>query len=119
MMVGMRAYPGRWLVALGYLVWVSSVLYVVACLLAPAATGSTGCELTPGSSVFGEASRSWLPPGTTCTWELNGYGRYVTTPSPVRLVVVAMALTGFPLLRYLSRLLSRPAPVDAAKAATN
>jgi hypothetical protein len=109
----MSAYPGRWLVTLGYMLWAASVLYVVACLAAPSVVGHTGCELTPGSSVYGEASRTWLPPGTTCTWELSGYGRYVTSPSPVRLVVVGMALVGLPLLRYLAGLLRRPALVDA------
>ncbi len=109
----MSAYPGRWLVVLGYLLWAASVLYVVACLAAPSVVGDIGCELTPGSSFYGEASRSWLPPGTTCTWELESYGRYVTSPSPVRLVVVVMALAGLPLVRYVSGLLRRPALVDA------
>ncbi len=112
-MYGMSAYPGRWLVTLGYLVWVASVLYVVACLVAPSVFSDFRCELIQGSSIYGEPSRSWLPPGTTCTWELDPYGRYVLTPSPVRLVVVVMALTGFPLLRYLDRLLRRQPLVDA------
>ena len=113
-MFRVTSYPGRWLVRLGYAAWVVSVAYVLACLAAPSMFG--GCELTPGSSVFGDATRSWLPPGTTCTYDLSGYGlseNFVTRPSPVRLVVVAMALTGFPLLQYLRRLLKRPTLVDA------
>lgn len=105
----MPHYPGRWLIILGYVLWVASVVYVVACLAAPSMVGESGCELTPGGSVYGEASRSWFPPGTTCTWELRGYGHYVTSPSPVRLIFVGVALAGLPLVRYLSGLLRRPA----------
>lgn len=113
-MVGMRSsYPGRWLVTLGFVAWVASVLYVVACLAAPSVLGGVGCELSPGNSVLGEASRSWIPPGTTCTYNLGVYGRYVSRPAPVRLVVVAAALAGLPLLRYLGRVLKRSTPVDA------
>lgn len=111
--VGVSAYPGRWLVTLGYVLWAASLLYVLGCLAAPSVLGSLGCELTPGSSVYGEASRSWLPPGTTCTYELRGYGPYVTHPSPARLLVVAMALVGLPLTRHLGGLLRRPALADA------
>jgi hypothetical protein len=107
------SYPGRWLVVLGLVLWVVSVLYLAACLAGPSLLGGTACELAPGSSVFREASRSWLPPGTTCTWELGGYGRHVEGPSPLRLVVVVWALAGWPLTRYLHGLLGRPALVGA------
>ena len=110
------AYPGRWLVTLGYLAWVLCVMYVVACLAAPSMFGY--CELTPGSSVFGEATRSWLPPGTTCTYELSPYGRLVLSPSPMRLVVIALALTGLPVLRHLGHLLRRPALVGTESPTT-
>ena len=71
----------------------------------------------PRSSLYGEASRSWLPPGRTCEYDLRGLGvdypgTFVTfSPSPLRLVFVAMAIAGVPLLRYLSRMLRRSASV--------
>jgi hypothetical protein len=110
-------YPGRWLVTLGYVVWVGSVVYVAACLVAASLLGDLSCELVPGSSLYGEASRSWLPPGRTCTYDLSAIGSELpgsfvtTTPSPLRLVFVAIAIAGLPLLRYLSRLMTRSAPV--------
>lgn len=110
----MTSYPGRWLVVLGYVGWVLCVLLVVACLVAP--SGSTTCDLSPGASIFGEASRSWLPPGTTCTWDLSLYGlssNVVDRPSPLRLVVVVAALVGLPLVRYVARLLKRAAVADS------
>lgn len=107
------SYPGRWLVILGFAATVLSVLYVVACLAAPSLSGDVSCELTPGSSVFGEATRSWLPPGRTCTYDLTEYGRYVSSPSPLRLVVVAAAIVGLPATAYLSRLLRRASLVNA------
>lgn len=115
-MCRVTSYPGRWLVTLGYAVWIGSVVYVVACLAAPSMLGDLGCELVPGSSVYGEATRSWLPPGTTCSYDLSGFGlsdHFVTGPPPLRLLVVAMALTGFPLLSSLGHLLKRPALIDA------
>ncbi len=111
----MTPYPGRWLVTLGYVLWVASVAYVLACWASPWVYGNVGCEFGRGTSVYGDATRSWLPPGTTCTYDLSAFGlpdHYQYGPSPVRLLVVAMALTGFPLLRYLGGLLKRPTLVD-------
>ncbi|MDQ3902008.1 MAG: hypothetical protein M3319_16730, partial [Actinomycetota bacterium] len=68
-----------------------------------------------GSSVFGQASRSWLPPGTTCTYDLSDYGlptNVVIRPTPLRLAVVG-ALVGLPALLHLRRLLIRKTPVNA------
>ena len=47
------------------------------------------------------ASRSWLPPGTACTYDLRDTGipaeePLVIGPSPVRLLVVGAGLSGFP-----------------------
>lgn len=33
---------------------------------------TTGCELSPGSSVLGDAGWSWFPLGRTCTWLVDG-----------------------------------------------
>lgn len=113
----MNAYAGRWLIIAGVAGWALCVLYVLACLVSPSIVGDAGCELAPGSSVFGEASRSWLPPGTTCTYDLSDYGlpdEVVIGPSPLRLAVVAGALTGGPVVLYLRRLLrTRHSPVHA------
>lgn len=113
----MTHYPGRWLVTLGYVVWAASVVYVAACLAAASLFSDLSCELVPGSSSYGEASRSWLPPGGTCTHDLRGAGAKVsgsfvtTSPSPLRLVFVAITIAGVPVLRHLSRLLKRSASV--------
>jgi hypothetical protein len=111
----LTAWPGRRLLRLGLLLWVASVLYVVACLIEPSVVDPTGCELAPGSSVFGDPTRSWLPPGTTCTYDLSGFGlpeHVVIRPSPARLVVVVLAVLGLPLLHHLRRLLRHPAVLD-------
>lgn len=111
----MTSYPGREVVTAGVAVWTAALLYVLGCLVAPSLVGTSSCELAPGSSVFGEASRSWLPPGTTCTYDVSSSGlpvEVVTTPSPLRLVVVAVVLIGPPVLLHLRRLLRRGAPVD-------
>jgi hypothetical protein len=56
------SYPGRSLVTVGYVIWAASVLYVGACLAAPSIVGDMACQTSPGSSVYGQATRSWLPP---------------------------------------------------------
>ena len=112
----MTSYPGRWLVLAGQAGWALCVLYVIACWVAPHVVGTAGCELAPGSSVFGTATTSWLPPGTTCTYDLSEHGlpaNVVTRPSELRFVVLAAALLGQPLLAHLRRLLSRTVPVEA------
>ena len=87
--------------------WALCVLVTLAWLAGPAVAV---CELVPGSSVLGEASRSWLPPGTTCTYELPiGPGEpvvFVERPSALRLVVVGVVVAG-PLAGWLLR--RRPA----------
>ena len=101
-------YAGRWLLVTDFVGWALCTLYVVACWTSPSIVGDAGCELGSGSSVFGEASRSWLPPGTTCTYDLSNYGLsadVVIGPSPLRLLVLAVALVGLPVLAYLRRLL--------------
>lgn len=56
--------------------------------------GTTSCELGPGTSVFGTAEWSWLPPGRTCTWELPG-GPHADEPPVARLgVLLLFALWG-------------------------
>lgn len=69
------------------------------------------CDFETASSFWGTAERSWLPPGTTCTWEVNGY-RHVDSPDPSRFAVLAMALLGAPLGLFIRRAL-RPSPDDA------
>jgi hypothetical protein len=110
----MNAYPGRRLLIAGWAVWVLALLVVLGYLVAPSIVGDAGCELIRGSSVYGEASGSWLPPGTTCTYDLSAYGLpadLVVSPSPLRLLPVAVAVAGVPVLARLCRLLRRPAPV--------
>lgn len=72
---------------------------------------TTSCELTPGSSSFGEATRSWIPPGTTCTYDLSGYG--IATPpggrsSPLCPVFMVVAVFGLPVLMYVTRAMRNP-----------
>lgn len=107
------SYPGRWLVIVGLVVWGLSVLCVGAFLAEMSLSSDIDCEMPPGSSRFGEATLSWFPPGTVCTYEFGEYLPYVSGPSPLRLVVILAALIGFPLLRYLSRLLKRSTLDDA------
>ena len=59
--------------------------------------GWTSCPLAEGSSEYGEATWSWLPPGVTCTWRgvsSNGSGEYVLvqSPPPSRAVLGAVLL---------------------------
>lgn len=49
-----------------------------------ALVSDTSCPFTAGSSNYGEATWSWLPPGVTCTWrgvDFNGT-EYVLVQSP-------------------------------------
>jgi hypothetical protein len=98
-------YPGRWLVNVSFALWAFCALLVVA-WMAPWGVDDVSCQLEPGSSLFGEATRSWLPPGTTCTWnDLRPGLQHVDSPSPVRLLVVAMAVLGPFASTYVRRLL--------------
>jgi hypothetical protein len=106
----------RGLIVIGYVGWALCVLYLAGCLVAPSLLANTGCELTPGGSVFGVATRSWVPPGTTCTYDLSQYGitgDVVIGPSPLRLLFVAPALIGLPLIRRFSRTVKRQALIEA------
>lgn len=97
----------------GLVIWFLAVLTTAAWLVAPSAADSLTCELSAGGSVFGEATRNWIPPGTTCSYDLGEYGPYVTGPSSARLLVVAVAIGGLPLIGYIARLLRRAVPISA------
>jgi hypothetical protein len=109
-MLGGSAYPGRWLVAT-FFVLAGLSAAVVVLWLAFAEDAALMCDLGEASSVFGNADRSWLPPGAMCTWDAGGV-QHVDSPDLSRLAVLAMALLGVPLGLYLRRLL-RPASDDA------
>jgi len=97
--------------ALGAATWVGCAAYVAGALLVPS-LGSAVCSLAPGSSAFGEAERSWLPPGTTCTWDITSQGeqiRYVLGPSLTRLVPVAYVIGFWPAVRLRRRFPARGA----------
>ncbi len=98
----MRALLDRWPGLLGWTLWAVAVLSLVAWWAAPAVLGDAlSCELTPGSSVYGRADRSWLPPGATCTYPPAATGRsgvLVVGPPPWRLAVVAVAGAGVAVL---------------------
>ncbi|MGY1652122.1 hypothetical protein [Geodermatophilus sp. SYSU D01119] len=69
--------------------------------------GGAACELTPGSSVYGEPSRSWLPPGTTCTYAAGPATgldeELVVDPPARRTAVLAVAVAGGPALLLARR----------------
>ena len=55
-----------------WLVWSAAVAVPVGVLVVEALLlGPTACELAAGSSVYGDATWSWLPPGVACRWELE------------------------------------------------
>jgi hypothetical protein len=57
---------------IGWLVWGALAAALVGTLVVEAMLlGPTSCELAAGSSIYGEASWSWLPPGVACRWELE------------------------------------------------
>ena len=113
-MLGSPGYPGRWLVAASFVLAALSAALVL--LWLAFGNDTLLCDFGEASSFYGVAERSWLPPGTTCTWTANGI-EHVDSPDPSRFAVVAMALFGVPLGRYLSRLL-RPARDEARVDAT-
>ncbi|MFB9313400.1 hypothetical protein [Nocardioides plantarum] len=98
-------YPGRWLVNASFVGWGLCALLVVAYLAPWGVDDMTDCALSSGASAFGEASRSWLPPGVTCTWDLANGAQYVDRPPLLRLLVVAMAVVGPLVSLYLRRVL--------------
>jgi hypothetical protein len=107
-------YPGRWLVGTSFLL--AAISAVVVLLWLTVGNDPLMCDFGEASSLYGTADRSWLPPGTTCTWEMNGIA-HVDSPEPARFAVLAMALLGVPLGLYLRRLL-RPTREDAMTDAT-
>lgn len=102
-MIVMKLRAERWIVPYAVACWGLAVLAALAVLAIPSFVGDTGCELVPGGSFFGRAGRSWLPPGTTCTYDVPGVGRYVDGPSPFTLAPFAVAILGLPVLRHLAR----------------
>ena len=107
-------YPGRWLVRALTVATVLCGLLVVAWLGIAAWSGDTDCEFSPGTYLYGEASVSWLPPGRTCSYvdAIPGQ-RHVDRPDLTRLVVLAVALAGYPVKSYLERLLKSPHEEDS------
>jgi hypothetical protein len=74
--------------------------------------GDSACEFTPGSSNYGEATLSWLPPGRTCTYRDVIAGEVHTDGSEwTRLLVLAFALVGPVMAISVRRALL---PVEAA-----
>ena len=108
-MDGSAQYSGRWLVAASFVLAALSAALVVL-WLALGEEALLMCDLGEASSQWGSADRSWLPPGTTCRWVVNGT-EHVDNPDPSRYAVLAMALFGVPLGLYLRRLL-RPTGDD-------
>jgi len=102
------SYRGRCLVRLTWFSIVSSILLTIGCLLIVPVLGSTSSEFQQGSSLYGDASVSWLPPGRTCTW-VGLAGEHVDRPDLSRLLVVALAIFCAPIASYLERLV---VPVD-------
>lgn len=103
-------YRGRWLVRSSFVLAGLSAALVVGWLVL-ATDRVLMCDLGEASSRWGDAERTWLPPGTTCTWWLDGTP-HTDRPDASRLAVLAMALFGVPLGLYLRGLL-RPAPQGA------
>lgn len=42
---------------------------VVGIFVMNALLGDLGCELRPGTSIYGDRSWSWFPPGGVCEWD--------------------------------------------------
>lgn len=93
----------RGIVPYAWACWALSVAAALAVLAIPTIIGATGCKLVPGTSFYGTMSRSWLPPGATCTYDVPGIGRHVERPSPFTLAPFAVAVLGLPVLRHLTR----------------
>lgn len=93
-----RAHRDRWVTGLGAL-WALALLgWIVLLAIEWYLTGPTNCPLTPTSSLYGTAEWSWLPPGSTCTWEVPG-GTHTDAPSSARVgIVILFILWGGSLL---------------------
>ena len=68
------------------LAWIGSVITEQALF-----GDSVGCELSSGTSIFGEAGWSWFPLGRTCTWLIDGV-TVVDHPSLTELLIPATLL---------------------------
>ena len=105
-------YPGRWIIVLGYVVTVVCATVVIVWLVAPSFAGAHTCLPIWDSGQYGDPSRSWVPPGTACTFHGRASGMQidiVDRPTAWRLVPLLVAVTGFPLTRHLHHLLRRAA----------
>lgn len=73
-------------------------------------SGPVSCALDSGSSVYGTAEWSWLPPGRTCTWDLQGV-THTDGPPAARLgMLLLFVLWGVSLLLLRPR--TKEAPGD-------
>lgn len=70
-------------------------------------SGPVSCALGSGSSVYGTAAWSWLPPGRTCTWDLQGV-THTDGPPVARLGMLLLFV-----LWGVSLLLLRPGKEEA------
>ena len=57
--------------------------------------GALSCELVAGSSYYGEARWSWLPPGTTCTYTVGANDDLTFTTGPAPWAYVRPTLLAF------------------------
>ncbi|MEX0427296.1 hypothetical protein AB3X52_06675 [Nocardioides sp. DS6] len=115
----MDVYPGRWIIVLGYLVTAICAALVIFWLVTPAFADPYLCTPIWGNGQYGDPSRSWIPPGTSCTFHARASGMQidiVNRPTAWRLIPLLAAVTGFPLTRHLRRLLRRAAVAPRADA---
>lgn len=92
---GRRRTRLRFLAFLASVVWVGILLVGVAYGVLVEALGPTYCELTPGSSAYGELGWSVLPPGPTCTFTEAVHGiDAVRGPYPVMSIWLAFLAIG-------------------------
>lgn len=78
---------------IAFVVWVVALVGWVCLLgLERATMGPTSCELATGSSIYGDASWSWLPPGVRCEWgtEVEGEPVRIAEDPPVARVGTAI-----------------------------
>ncbi len=85
-------------------------------------SGSATCELARGSSIYGDATWRWLPPGTTCRWSEVIYGSNVviTREPPMARVGIGLVLLAWGCTIYIlgrrSRGVQPPVPPVKASA---
>lgn len=83
-----RLVVAMWLCMLGVWILITAAQW--------AFSSDTDCELSPGSSVYGVAERSWLPPGQTCTYDLEqpGLESFETDPGAASFALPAALIAG-------------------------